>query len=102
LEQDLARGQGLHRRAAAAAARVAELSARCEGARTPGLSLTRAADPLTARERDIALLAASGLTSREIAERLNVSKRTVDNHLQRVYTKLGVAGRHELAARLGG
>ncbi len=48
----------------------------------------------------MALLAANGLTSRAIAERLYVSKRTVDNHLQRVYTKLGVTGRHQLAARL--
>jgi DNA-binding CsgD family transcriptional regulator len=55
---------------------------------------------LSSREREVALLAANGLTSREIAERLFVSKRTVDNHLQRIYTKLGVTGRHELGSRL--
>jgi DNA-binding CsgD family transcriptional regulator len=53
-------------------------------------------------ERDIAVLAADGLTSREIAARLDVSVRTVDNLLQRVYTKLGVNRRSELASRLGG
>jgi DNA-binding CsgD family transcriptional regulator len=52
--------------------------------------------PLTNREREIAQLAADGLPSRVIAERLYVSVRTVDNHLGRIYTKLGVAGRSEL------
>ena len=53
--------------------------------------------PLTDREREIAQLAARGLTSRAIAEQLVVSTRTVENHLQRVYMKLGVSGRSELA-----
>jgi DNA-binding CsgD family transcriptional regulator len=52
---------------------------------------------LTARERDVTLLAAAGLTSRTIAYRLRISVRTVDNYLGRVYQKLGVAGRHDLA-----
>jgi DNA-binding CsgD family transcriptional regulator len=55
---------------------------------------------LTAREREIAALAAGGLTSREVAERLVVSVRTVDNHLQRVYRKLGVSRRGELSRLL--
>jgi DNA-binding CsgD family transcriptional regulator len=45
----------------------------------------------------VAVLAASGLSSRDIAARLFVSTRTVDNHLQRVYVKLGVSGRRALA-----
>jgi len=45
-------------------------------------------------------LAAGGSTSREIADSLFLSVRTVDNHLQRVYTKLGVTGRNELADAL--
>ena len=53
-------------------------------------------DELTRREREIAELAALGLSSRQIAERLVVSVRTVDNHLQRVYRKLGIARRAEL------
>ena len=48
----------------------------------------------------MALLAAQDLSSKDIAERLFVSARTVDNHLQRVYTKLGVSGRSQLAERL--
>ena len=40
------------------------------------------------------------MPSREIADRLYLSTRTVDNHLLRVYAKLGVTGRAELAAAL--
>lgn len=54
--------------------------------------------PLTRREREIASLAAEGLSSKAIAEQLFLSVRTVDNHLSRVYVKLGVGGRGELAA----
>ncbi|OWY59668.1 hypothetical protein B7486_73345, partial [cyanobacterium TDX16] len=49
---------------------------------------------------EIALLAAEGLTSREIAEQLYVSVRTIDNHLARVYDKLGVKGRDALRSVL--
>jgi DNA-binding NarL/FixJ family response regulator len=56
---------------------------------------------LTNREREIATLAARGLTSRDIAEQLSLSTRTVDNHLQNAFGKLGVTGRHELDAALG-
>jgi DNA-binding CsgD family transcriptional regulator len=51
---------------------------------------------LTAQERQIVVLAASGLTNREIAERLTLSPRTVASHLYHVYPKLGVSRRHEL------
>ncbi|MCJ7439511.1 MAG: helix-turn-helix transcriptional regulator [Acidimicrobiia bacterium] len=57
--------------------------------------------PLTRREREVAELAARGATSKEIAEKLFVSARTVENHLQRAYEKLGVRGRPELAEVLG-
>lgn len=57
-------------------------------------------DGLTRREREIASLAARGMSSPEIARTLFVSVRTVDNHLQRVYAKLGISKRSELAARL--
>jgi DNA-binding CsgD family transcriptional regulator len=40
------------------------------------------------------------MSSAEIAGALFVSVRTVDNHLQRVYTKLGITRRSELAARM--
>ena len=52
---------------------------------------------LTRRERQIAALAAAGLSDREIAERLTVSVRTVEGHLYRAYAKLGVTRREQLA-----
>ncbi len=55
---------------------------------------------LTEREWDIARAAARRERSREIAERLGVSVRTVDNHLASVYRKLGVSGRAELENEL--
>jgi DNA-binding CsgD family transcriptional regulator len=72
---------------------------RCEGATTPVVN-DLSAPQLTARERDIARLAAEGLSNQQIADRLTISKRTVDNHLHQVYEKLGIAGRAELAALL--
>jgi DNA-binding NarL/FixJ family response regulator len=51
---------------------------------------------LTPREQEVADLARQGLSNPEIAERLFVSTRTVDNHLRRVYAGLGIGGRHEL------
>ena len=78
------------------------LAMRCEGASTPGLMSTASLVPLTAREREIGTLAAAGVASREIAARLFLSKRTVDNHLQNIYSKLGIRSRSELAAGLHG
>lgn len=57
---------------------------------------------LTRREREIAGLAAGGLTSREIAERFTLSVRTVDTHLARVFAKLGVHNRRDLAEIMRG
>ena len=54
--------------------------------------------PLTRREREIAALAGQGLASPEIARRLTVSTRTVEGHLHRLYTKLGVNRREDLAS----
>jgi DNA-binding CsgD family transcriptional regulator len=48
------------------------------------------------RELDVALEAATGRPSREIAEHLFLSVRTVDNHLRHVYSKLGLSGRDDL------
>ena len=89
------------KRAATAALRRSEtLAAACEGAATPGLVQATAVVPLSRREREVAMLAAGGLTSKDIAERLHLSVRTVDNHLQRAFTKLGVTGRTALAQAL--
>jgi DNA-binding CsgD family transcriptional regulator len=56
---------------------------------------------LTKREREIAVLAAAGKSSKQIAEGMYVSPRTVESHLYRVYVKLGVTDRAGLAAALG-
>lgn len=56
--------------------------------------------PLTRREREIAVLAARGLTNQQIADRLIVSVRTVEGHLYRIGNKLGITNRRELAALL--
>jgi DNA-binding CsgD family transcriptional regulator len=57
-------------------------------------------DDLTAQERQIAGLARDGLSSREIAARLFLSPRTVEWHLRKVFNKLGIHSRGELAAAL--
>jgi DNA-binding CsgD family transcriptional regulator len=80
----------------AAASRSAAARELCEDAVTPGLADVRAVE-LTRREREIASLAATGVSSAAIAERLVLSVRTVDNHLNHVYRKLGVTGRADLS-----
>ncbi|MGH9210001.1 MAG: AAA family ATPase [Acidimicrobiales bacterium] len=87
--------------ARAAASRAVELRDCCEGARTPLLTQGAIVADLTRREREVASLAAAGMTSREISDRLGVSVRTVDNQLGRVYTKLGIGGRGELPRYFG-
>jgi DNA-binding CsgD family transcriptional regulator len=90
------------RRAETAALRRAQaLAQACEGATTPALFHATAHEPLSSREREIAMLAAEGMASKDIAQRLHLSVRTVDNHLQRAYTKLGVTSRADLAKALG-
>jgi DNA-binding CsgD family transcriptional regulator len=85
-----------------AAARAALWLTKCEGARPPTMLAAPQAVDLTPREREIALLAAAGASSREIADRLVISVRTVDNHLQNAYRKLGVTRRKDLPQVLGG
>jgi DNA-binding CsgD family transcriptional regulator len=80
--------------------RATRLAACCEGATTPVLVRARTVGALSDRERDIAVLAAEGHSSRLIADRLSLSVRTIDNHLGRIYAKLGVSGRVALAAAL--
>ena len=54
--------------------------------------------PLTAREREIALLVADGRTNREVAEQLVLSAKTIEAHLRNIYAKLGVKTRTEAAS----
>jgi DNA-binding CsgD family transcriptional regulator/tetratricopeptide (TPR) repeat protein len=91
---------GSPRRAAASAGRVEAFLENCDGPRPIGLTVTLAAPTLTRREREVALLAQTGLSSQAIAERLYLSVRTVDSHLARTYSKLGITGRRELGAAL--
>ena len=56
-----------------------------------------AGEQLTSSERDVAALAASGATNREIADRLFISEKTVEAVLTRVYRKLAVRSRTQLA-----
>jgi DNA-binding CsgD family transcriptional regulator len=71
---------------------------RC-GLRPRSRSEARDAD-LTAQERLVARLVSTGLTNREVAAELVISAKTVEHHLGRVYTKLGLRSRTELAAHM--
>jgi DNA-binding CsgD family transcriptional regulator len=90
------------RQATAAQRRSTALASLCEGAMTPGLLRAAVPVPLSARERDVVMLAVNGMPSKDIADRLYLSVRTVNNHLQHAYTKLGVSSRADLAQALGG
>ena len=66
--------------------------------------LVREAEPATARpllsrrEEQVAALVATGLTNRQIAERLVLSPRTVESHVERIMNRLGIGSRAEIAA----
>ncbi|EGX57020.1 regulatory protein [Streptomyces zinciresistens K42] len=81
--------------ARASRARAVALARRCQGARTPALSGLVLGE-LTARQRQIVTLAATGLSNRQIAERLTLSVRTVGNHLYSAYARLGADDRGAL------
>jgi len=63
-----------------------------------GQPAPRALDLLAPQELQVARLAAEGLTNREIGQQLYLSHRTVGNHLYRIFPKLGITSRAELAA----
>ena len=62
----------------------------------PGSAAPITAAALTRREREIALLVASGLSNRDIATRLFISKRTVDAHVEHIFSKLEISSRVKL------
>lgn len=72
---------------------------RATGAR-PRRPTLRGVDSLSAQERRVTTLATEGLSNREIAEALFLTRRTVEMHLTGAYRKLGVSGRGELPAAL--
>ncbi len=74
-----------------------ELAAAGVRLRRPALS---GADALTPSERRVAGMAVQGMSNPEIAQALFVTRKTIEMHLGRVYRKLGVTGREQLAAAL--
>ena len=85
-----------HGPALAAASRAARIAADC-GAVTPATQAANRPLQLSPREYDIAVLVADGLTNRQIAETLTLSPRTVEGHIFRIRTRLGLPNRGELA-----
>jgi DNA-binding CsgD family transcriptional regulator len=93
------RRQGLRGSALGCSTRAAALAEQC-GASTSALRQAGEPLPLTDREREIVMLIGDGLSSREIAERLTLSVRTVESHVYRAMLKTGTTSRDELAALL--
>jgi DNA-binding CsgD family transcriptional regulator len=72
------------------------LASRC-GLRTPAVEAAARPLPFSGREREIAMLVEAGLSNRQIADRLVVSVRTVEGHLYRIFAKLDIQSRDQLA-----
>ena len=75
-------------------------SARHRRAHAPALSQASNRLPLTDREREIVKLIGAGLPNRDIAARLTISVRTVENHIHNAMAKTGTASRDDLAKLL--
>lgn len=81
-------------------ARQARSGLRAAGERTPVIEDRTAASAMTAQEMQVARLAAEGLSNREIGQQLYLSPRTVGSHLYRIFPKLGISSRAQLASRM--
>jgi DNA-binding CsgD family transcriptional regulator len=96
------RAAGDGRAAATASVRATTLHGQCENASIPWVAGFQSSESLTRREQQTALLAAAGLSDNAIALELEISVRTVQNHLARVYRKLNVTNRRDLPDGLAG
>jgi DNA-binding CsgD family transcriptional regulator/energy-coupling factor transporter ATP-binding protein EcfA2 len=91
-----------HARAGERARRL-ESSARAQwlagkfGLHSPAIDAATQPLPITDREREIAEMVSAGLSNRAIADRLSVSVRTVEGHLYRIFAKLNIRSRDQLA-----
>ena len=94
--------EGLQARSTKAAKRSYETAGLCEGARIGPATWPDQVEPLSRRQREVALLAAQGATNAEIASALSLSVRTVESHLYAAFAKLGLTAREELSAVLVG
>ncbi len=79
--------------------RLARAELRAAGEESAGRAV-RSGERLTSQELQTAILAAAGLSNREIGQRLFLSHRTVSSHLYRIYPKLGISGRAQLRGAL--
>jgi DNA-binding CsgD family transcriptional regulator len=95
------RYQGHSSQATAIAHRALALRQRCENPESPALRVLNDVPLLTRAELQVATLAATSKTNKEIAEQLVISPRTVENHLRHVYRKLAIRGREQLLGLLG-
>lgn len=93
------RAHGRNADAYACSLSASTLIRECEVATTPVLRLLNGGiDNLTAREREVAQLAVAGMSGVMIARHLTISSRTANNHLYRLYAKLGIRGRADLSS----
>ena len=106
---DRVRADATRRLGADKAADAWEQGSRLLFAQAADLALARPSTPkparpggLTKREHEIADLVVAGLTNAQVAQRLQLSPRTVENHVAHSLAKLGARNRTELAARLAG
>lgn len=91
---------GLRGAALTAGQTVARLVAETAGAATPAIRASTSDQPFTPRQREIISLAAQGLSNKQIADRLDMSVRSVEGHLFRASQRAGASGRDGLIALL--
>jgi ATP/maltotriose-dependent transcriptional regulator MalT len=96
------RSEGLQARATKAAKKSYEMACQCEGAKIRPATLPIEVEPLSRRQREVALQAAQGSSNAEIAHTLSLSVRTVESHLYAAFAKLGLTDREELGTVFAG